>query len=136
MVSPIISRDRSTIQETGFLQQFTPSHERLHGNPVSFARAIDRPSKKPGLCDNLSLLSEMIEETRFLNPPSNTLSTVNYQQSTINYQLTDYFNPRNACSAFCAPSLLPCWRKVSRDCRKASIASNLRSRDCKATPKL
>lgn len=58
----------ASIPETGFLRQFMPPHERLQGNPVSFARAIDRPSQKPGFSDNLRLPTRLSEETRFLRP--------------------------------------------------------------------
>ncbi|MEG4110128.1 hypothetical protein QUA04_29285 [Microcoleus sp. S13_C5] len=37
---------------------------------------IAQPSKKPGFCDNLRILTRFSEETRFLNPAPNTRNRV------------------------------------------------------------
>ncbi|MFB8797520.1 MAG: hypothetical protein U7126_25570 [Microcoleus sp.] len=69
-------RDRPKIQETGFLREFIHPHRDFGRNPVSDSpQTNSKNSKKPGFCENLRILTEILEETRFLTPHRQTPKT-------------------------------------------------------------
>jgi len=107
------------IPETGFLREFTHPHRDLRRNPVSDSpQTNSKNSKKPGFCENLPILTEILRETRFLTPHRQTpkipetgfLRSFTHPHRDIarnpvsDSPQTNSKNPRNRVSAIIYPS--------------------------------